>query len=1553
MATTLVVPVLPAVAEAPDAVKTEAQASAVAKAADKSVRVLDLTDENTEVRALPDGTFSWRQHVRPVRVRRADTWVDVDTTLERTAEGKVRPRATTVSLEFSGGGRSPLVRMGAKGVEAGLDWLGDLPEPVLDGPTATYPEVLPGVDLTVTADVLGYQQLLVVKTPEAARNPKLKRITFGNHTRGLAKSADAITGDARAMWDSSGFAIPGVTGPNEGARKAKLSAEVTSSAITVTPDLAFLADATTKYPIFIDPSYTCGSCSKAHHVVVQSAWPNNTNFDRTDGALGDLKAGYVCEGSCFISRTYLRMNTGSLGGKHIVDAHLHVETIHSYYCSGATPTQLYLANWVDGDTTWNNQPGPSGGLLSTGNATKNVNHCGGNPGGMDLWAKSAIESASANWWGETTFLLRGEQEGNNTSWRRFDLNPYLVVHYNSYPNKPSELGMQGWGPNVGDDLACGAFLGTRTPKLRAVLSDPDGGSVNAVFHVPAVGSNTGTGNIPSGSWGEITVPSGHITADGTYNWHVTIGDGDLLGPQSDTCSFIVDTVVPGQPVITSPQYPAAVSSGGVGVGGKFTLSAPSGTSDIDHYLYSFTSGGDDPRTVAKPTALNGAAVVSWTPMASGPQVMSVRSVDRAGNRSAIARYQIDVADYQVGISGKVAQFDFDNTLADTARAKDLTFYGPPPPGGYFEAGYGASGSAPRMNTVPVAPEVEKEYYHARDSLIRTDSAYTVSAWVNPSALDQDMAVLSQDGTRGSGFTLGYDDAADRWAFGVTSGDVDNATTSARVLSAAAPAVDAWTHLTGVHDRVAGTLRLYVDGVLAGSVLTAPTWNAGGVFVIGAAKANGQRVRNFSGSVDVVRVHNRALAAADVTALHAGTAAGAPVAEYLFDNADLTDNLRNSAGNPDLALAAGTPAYATGYAGRALSVNDSTSSRPKTTGPIVSTTGGYSVSAWVKMADKTKYYTAFSQDGDRMAAFHVRYSPDVDRWTFGVSDVDTDAGKFQWAIGTSVPQANVWTHLTVVHDAGADTISLYVNGVLEKTSAVTGRIISTGPFNVGLHKQFGYLTARWSGLIDDVRVYDGALTAVEVAGVFNTPVERARYALDETSGATAANTVDPATAGSAYGGTMTWTDTNGHRAATFPGVSAHTGVVTGAGPAAFWSMENSLADVSGNGRDLTHSNSVGTTAPTYVVGRRGKGVQLDGTSQRLQHNAPVLTTSGGYSVSAWVKLDRNNGWFTIVSQDGTRVSPFVLQYDDLADRWAFSTTDGDRDNPNVTRAHSLAAAKLNTWTHLLGVHDPAAGKIRLYVNGYLEAETAFTAPWNSTGSFAVGRLKWNGNQADFFPGIVDEVRAFPYALNATDAHGLWNMLNDISAPRDATFRPDRSFTVAAWVRHSGYDQSARQAVSFGTTGRYAPFLLGYRPEWKRWGVLVETTGGQVASGKWLLSDNEASTYHDPSGWVHLLATYDSAQKRIRFYVNGIEQHTVPVDATTFTKVTNLAAAPANYAGKDVTLPAVARDLLIGRTTWDGVAADPWMGSLRDVRVFTGVLPDACDTSRWCTGQLFEQ
>ncbi|MBI0384426.1 LamG domain-containing protein, partial [Streptomyces albiflaviniger] len=131
--------------------------------------------EYSQTFANPDGTFTLEQSSVPQRVRADDgSWRDVDTTLERRSDGSVGPRSVVVDLAFSGGGDAKdLLRLGTAGKTIRLSWPGKLPAPRLDGSTATYPDVLDGVDLQLTATAEGYRQVLVVRTAQAATNPDL------------------------------------------------------------------------------------------------------------------------------------------------------------------------------------------------------------------------------------------------------------------------------------------------------------------------------------------------------------------------------------------------------------------------------------------------------------------------------------------------------------------------------------------------------------------------------------------------------------------------------------------------------------------------------------------------------------------------------------------------------------------------------------------------------------------------------------------------------------------------------------------------------------------------------------------------------------------------------------------------------------------------------------------------------------------------------------------------------------------------------------------------------------------------------------------------------------------------------------------------------------------------------------------------------------------------------------------------------------------------------------------------------------------------------------
>jgi hypothetical protein len=80
-------------------------------------------------------------------------------------------------------------------------------------------------------------------------------------------------------------------------------------------------------------------------------------------------------------------------------------------------------------------------------------------------------------------------------------------------------------------------------------------------------------------------------------------------------------------------------------------------------------------------------------------------------------------------------------------------------------------------------------------------------------------------------------------------------------------------------------------------------------------------------------------------------------------------------------------------------------------------------------------------------------------------------------GTSLLPLNTWSHLAATYDGA--TMRLYVNGVQVASAAQTGPIgASSQPLTIG---------SNWSGLIDELRIYNRALTASQILTDMNSAV----------------------------------------------------------------------------------------------------------------------------------------------------------------------------------------------------------------------------------------------------------------------------------------------------------------------------------------------------------------------------------------------------------------------------------------------------------------------------------
>ncbi|MEV4146195.1 LamG-like jellyroll fold domain-containing protein [Amycolatopsis sp. NPDC049691] len=195
----------------------------------------------------------------------------------------------------------------------------------------------------------------------------------------------------------------------------------------------------------------------------------------------------------------------------------------------------------------------------------------------------------------------------------------------------------------------------------------------------------------------------------------------------------------------------------------------------------------------------------------------------------------------------------------------------------------------------------------------------------------------------------------------------------------------------------------------------------------------------------------------------------PVGAWTFDEGTGT-TAHDTAGAHDATL---TGSWVPGVTGNAVQF-DGSGQYGQTGGPVLDTTGNYSVGAWVRLDRTGSWATAVSQDGAPSSGFYLQYSAADDRLAFS-----TSSGR---ALSDVAPQTGRWYHLVGVHDADAGTYVLYVDGVAQaKTWTQQAGDAAPGPLAIGRAVSGGRYSDFWPGSVDDVVVWNRVLTSAEVAG----------------------------------------------------------------------------------------------------------------------------------------------------------------------------------------------------------------------------------------------------------------------------------------------------------------------------------------------------------------------------------------------------------------------------------------------------------------------------------------
>jgi hypothetical protein len=195
-------------------------------------------------------------------------------------------------------------------------------------------------------------------------------------------------------------------------------------------------------------------------------------------------------------------------------------------------------------------------------------------------------------------------------------------------------------------------------------------------------------------------------------------------------------------------------------------------------------------------------------------------------------------------------------------------------------------------------------------------------------------------------------------------------------------------------------------------------------------------------------------------------------------------------------------------------------------------------------------------------------------------------------------------------------------------------------------------------------------------------------------------------------------------------------------AAQYKFDGDVQDSSGKGNNGTINGD-----PTWVAaGKVGSALRFDGAGDYVDCGAgATLNITNGVTIAAWIKLSVTGLDQKIAgNQDNTTGGYKFGVYSNNRVEFEIRTSAGAGTlNRSVAGGTALAT---DIWYHVVGVYSEG-NYIRTYVNGVLDRALTTTAVLGtSTGTLKIGCEPYT-TTANFFNGIIDDLRIYNKALSA--------------------------------------------------------------------------------------------------------------------------------------------------------------------------------------------------------------
>lgn len=290
----------------------------------------------------------------------------------------------------------------------------------------------------------------------------------------------------------------------------------------------------------------------------------------------------------------------------------------------------------------------------------------------------------------------------------------------------------------------------------------------------------------------------------------------------------------------------------------------------------------------------------------------------------------------------------------------------------------------------------------------------------------------------------------------------------------------WHRVTGVFDAGNGTLTCYIDGVEAAKVTGTGSKRNTNDYVLSIGKNLEREGREFSGSIDNVSYYDKVISADDIK--NNNLQAEDSVAYYDFNQSTGSKVVDLGNNKLDMAISGTLEAGVTAKNNKGLRGNAVFAENK-----ALNLTGSLTLEATV-YPEEMKSDGAIITKGN--TAYALKYLAAKNKLEFFIYDEKaTGSSSAKWiVVEADVPSDWVANphHIAAVFDAENKMLKLYIDGREAGKNAISQSSVSENAYQVAIGTDTERAGRDFKGLIDQVRIYNKALTLDEFNDENRTP-----------------------------------------------------------------------------------------------------------------------------------------------------------------------------------------------------------------------------------------------------------------------------------------------------------------------------------------------------------------------------------------------------------------------------------------------------------------------------------